>query len=419
MLKEFLKNYFASEGRLLGISITQEGMIECILFNAQNGSVENYIRRETVFNPVKKIVEDMGELSTTLYEMINELDVKPKTPVVLNLPNFYFGFTKVDMYTQTEDEIKENIISEVEQSYMFKQNKPLIDYCKLKCNWTQSAKAAFCAAQISVIEELKNILTDELELVPIAIENSYSSMFKSLQYFGVMNEQIQTGANWGAIFVKQNSYTIFSLTGDNLIDMTEDAVAIKTYEKNEVDYSVASVINSSLQEFNFESIVLVNNSPDCTAEELGKFLYETNPNLTVIENNGTKQSLPFKVSSKVALTDISKISLFVIGAALYEYKMDFILKFNLGKDVGDSEEAGDGFSIAGVPIELNETNCMKLLILVLLPFVIVFGLIYIGVTGLNNSVKEETAKLEQEAQDFKKEAERYKVVDEEIKFDPW
>ena len=419
MLEKFVKTYFASEKRILGISITQEGMLECVFFNPQTKVVENYARREINFNQVKKMVEDMGDLSKALEEMITELGVKPKTSVVVNLPNFYFGFMDVDAYTQSEEEIKSNIVAEVEQSYMFRQNKPLIDYYKTKYGWTQKAKAAFCAAQADVVGSIKNMLID-LELIPVAFENSYSSLFKSLQYFGFLNEQLTSGSSWGVVFVNQNSYTVFSLVGDNLVDVTEDAVAIKTYEKNEVNDSVASVINSSLQEMSFKSVILVNNSAECSAEELGNFLGEYQPNITVIENNGTKQCLNFKSGTKVVLSDEDKITLFALGAALYEYEnMEFLLKFDLGREIKGDEEIDEGFQIAGVPIELNDTNCLKLLFLILLPFFIVFGLIYLGVTGLNNSLSEQAQSLNQEAAKLEKAKEQFVVTEEKVTFDPW
>ena len=419
MFENFVKAFFTSEKQLLAVSITQESMVELALFNTKNRTVEAYAQREVTFAPMKKMVEDMQELSSTLEEMKDSMGIKPKTPVVVNLPNFYFGFTDVDAYTQTDEDVKNAIMAEVEQSYMFKQNRPIVDYCRVKYGWTQKSKAAFCAAQATMIEDVKNMLYD-MDLVPIAIENSYSSLFKSLQYFGVMDAELQSNAQWGVVLINQNSYSIFSFVGDNLVDMTEDAIAIKTYEKNEVDYAVSSVINSSLHEMNFASVIVINNSNDCSAQEIEKHLREYCERLTVIENNGSGQPLPFRIGSKVDSGDVNKISLYVIGAALQGYpNMEPILSFDLGKGIGEDEEVDTGFQLAGVPIELNDTNCIKLLFLAMLPVVLLSGTIFLGVTSFNNSQQEEISRLNALTEQHKRDKEQYKIPEEEKLFDPF
>lgn len=419
MIEDFVKAFFKSEKQLLAISITQESMVELALFNAKNRTVEAYAQKEVAFAPMKKMVEDMQELSSAIEEMKDSMGIKPKTPVVVNLPNFYFGFTDVDAYTQTDEDVKNAILAEVEQSYMFKQNRPIVDYCRVKYGWTQKSKAAFCAAQATMIEDVKNMLYD-MDLVPVAIENSYSCMFKSLQYFGVMDAELQSNVQWGVVLINQNSYSVFSFVGDNLVDMTEDAVAIKTYEKNEVDYAVSSVINSSLQEMNFSSVIVINNSNDCSASEIEKHLREYYERLTVIENNGSGQPLPFRTGSKVSAGDINKISLYVIGAALQGYPdMEPILSFDLGKGIGEEEEVDTGFQLAGVPIELNDTNCLKLLFLALLPVVLLSGTTFLGVTSFNDAQQAEIDRLNALTADHIKEKERYKIPEEEKLFDPF
>ncbi len=416
-MQEIIKKFFKTNKQLMGVSITPEAGIEAILFDGKSKTVKGYSHKDVPFNQLTKMPEDDDEFSQAIEEIMNDLSIVPGTPVIINLPSFIFGFLDTDtVYDQTESGIYSSIVSEVEQSYMFKQNVPIPGYAFMNSNLTGKGRIAYCAVQKALVERVKEIFYS-LELVPVAIENSYSSIMKTVEYFGLASSEMSSSSNWGLISINQNSYSIFSFVGNNLTDIYEDPVAIKTFEKDEVNYAVASVINSNLQYYNFSSLIIVNNSSDINAQELAKQFDVSGCRVSAYENNGKRAETFFNASAQV-VNDVQKISMFVLGAAIYNLQEEYILRFNLNDSDGDDETQGD-FNFLGVPIELNDENYVKILVLIFIVCAIPFGAVFSVAKYLDGMYTTETSKLNNEIAEFERRIAAAQIPkDTEVKFNP-
>ncbi len=408
MLQSIVKKIFSSNKDLLGVSLTPEAGLEVIKFNLHSNVVESYTSRHLHFNPIKKMVEDFEELSKALETVLDELNVEEGTPVVVNLPSFCFNFMDVEtIYADTPESRHNAILSEVEQLYMFKQNIPIVSEIDVPSNNTNKPKIAYVAVQKDLISDLNDVFNG-LGLSVVAYENSYSSLLKTVQYFGFAREEMTSNANWGLISVNQNSYTIFSLIGDNLYDTFEEPLAIKTFEKDEVNYAVASVINSNLQYYNFSSLLIINNSPDINALDLANQLEFSNK-IQYVENNGLRIEKLVSVSNNVSPNLVSQISCYVLGAAIYNALPNYILKFNLNDEAEMEEIDEAAFKILGVPVELNDTNWIKMIVIVLMFTFVVFGFVNMLVYFWQSKLNIQLDKTSRSISDIQNEMKLYEI----------
>jgi len=417
-MQNLIKSFFTSKRQLMGISITPEAGVEVALFDTKSKTVKAYGQKQLEFNPIKKMVDDLDELSAAIEEILDEIGVEAGTHVVLNLPSYYFGFLDCDaIYTNTAEGIHNSIISEVEQSYLFKQNVPIISYIETFSNLTGKARLAYAAIQKNMAADIKDVISG-LGFSVVAIENSYSSIIKTVEYFGLASDELNSQRSWGLISINQNSYTIFSFVGNNLADIYEDPIAIKTFEKDEVNYAVASVINSNLQYYNFASILIVNNSSDINARDLAN-QFNTEARIKYVENNGKRVDTFFNISNKVGIDDAAKISLYALGAAIYNAQERFIVSFNLN-DTGDddAETAGD-INLFGVPVELTDENWYKLVGIVLVIFLIIILPIHVATKTFSANFTSKTTQLTSEIASYQARIDKNQIPkDEEVTFNP-
>lgn len=416
MIRQLIRTIFNSDKQTMGLSITPEGQIEGILFDGKTKTIQGYANYGNLeFNAAKKMFET-DDIAIAIDSIKSNLNINPKSRinVVLNLPNFYFDVveTSLDSYS-SESQLIDRFALEAEQSFLFKkQVKPIISYKEMCSNLTGQKLTAFCAAPQDTIEEIKETV-ESCGMDVIAIENSYSSILKAIEYFDLADEEIENHVFWCAILINQNSYSVLKFQGDNLQGVDDRPLTVNFYEKGEVNYAVASVIeNQILNYHNFDSIILVNNSSDINAQELAAQLHG-NFNVKYIENNGNRQKQFFRTSLKVPQNKIPQISLFALGAAVYICQEEFILKFNLNDESEYSTAVKNEIDLFGEKVELSEKNC---LLLALIPAIIIAVFFFsIGkIIDTNNKAKRneaatisaETKRIESEIEKIKKQMEQ-------------
>ena len=103
----------------VGISVTPNLGVEMIEVNTTTCTVSKYAFRKLVFDYTKREIVDYDLFKEAIVELFEELDISPKSNVTLNLPNIFFGLTTLPQLLPN-DAINNAIISEVEQSYIFK-----------------------------------------------------------------------------------------------------------------------------------------------------------------------------------------------------------------------------------------------------------------------------------------------------------
>ena len=345
----------------VGISITPNLGVEMIEVNISDGSVSKYAFRQLGFDYTKREIVDYDLLREAIVELFEELNLSPKSNVVLNLPNVYFGITNLPQELPSEA-INNAIISEVEQSYIFKRAEPIVSWCELGESNSQGKKIAFSAIQQNMLVEITEIFK-ALGTSLIAIETEPLSILKALDFAGFASNYMNMGKLWNLIVVNSVSYTIFELNGKQITNYYEEPLALKsfvddeiynaiitsatmTFNRNSLDApedesdDMPSSNNSTTPSFSSKDCLIVSET-DLVSAEILSLKFPEDFNVHFIECNKYAEKELVNTELTVLPNNATKITLQAIGAGIY-HKSSYPIKFNLlGLDLSNSVMVSD------------------------------------------------------------------------------
>ena len=252
----------------IGVSVSPTVGLEMIVVDPVQHKVMKYAQRSLGYNFSSREIEDYVEFKNTLSDLFNELKIDPKTAnVVLNLPNVAFGHAFLP--TVLDDEgVTGALVSKVEENYLFKKNVPVVSWAEVKeNNTTEKRYVLYAALQEGVVEAVKQIFAD-LGATLVAIENTYSSLIKTLEYTGLTKDFATSPGSWNILLVSQNSYAVFSLLNYSVIEYYEDPLAIKSFSNDEVYVAVSQAASAVLEKFPSDKLLIISESNDVSAEIL-------------------------------------------------------------------------------------------------------------------------------------------------------
>ena len=310
----------------IGVSVSPNVGLEIIMVDPDQHKIMKYSRRDLSYNPSTREIEDYGEFKTALTDLFNEIGVLPQNAnVVLNMPSVCFGHSY--MLTVLDDEaVTTALTSEIEQNYLFKKNVPIVSWVEVKeNNSTDKRYVLYSALQEGVADVIKQVFT-ELGATIIAIENTYSSLIKTLEYTEVTKDFAENSGSWNILLVSQNSYAVFSMLGYSVIEYFEEPLAIKSFNNDEVYVAISQAAISVLDKYPTDKLLVLSESNDVSAEILAMQLKQPGQ-VIFLECNQYSKSPIMDVDLTVLPHYIKAITPEAIGAAIYRFK-DFNLKLN-------------------------------------------------------------------------------------------
>lgn len=316
------------------MSVTPGVGLELIQLDVSSRSVKGYAFRPLEYKESLREIQDMEAFKTAVTELFDELKINIRSNVILNMPMVLFGSKELPILLG-DDAIDEALISEVEQSYIFKRYEPKIAWVDVS-NAEQSGdmrKLYYTAIQKNVIDDIKNALL-ELGANLAGVEMSLTSLLKGLAFSGLIEEQLKDGISWNLMVINPNGYSICSLVGKNIIDYYEEPLAIKSFENDEIYNAIVASAQIALLSYPANYLVVVSETNLVSAEVLTAKL-KTDGVVQFYENNDFKKQDVIPVSLDVLEESAHKISLEAIGIAS-DNTVEFPVKFDF---VG----SGDGF----------------------------------------------------------------------------
>lgn len=310
----------------VGVSVSPNVGLEMIMVDPVQHKIMKYAHRPLAYNFSTREIEDYGEFKTALNDLFNELRIDPKNSnVVLNMPSVAFGHAFLP--TVLDDEgVTGALTSKVEEGYLFKKNVPVVSWIEVKANnSTEKRYILYSAMQEGVVEVIKQIFSD-LGATLAAIENTYSSLIKTLEYTELTKDFAKTPGSWNILLVSQNSYAVFSLVDYNVIEYFEDPLAIKSFNNDEVYVAISQAASSVLEKFPSDKLLIISESNDVSAEILAIQMKHPGDVIFLECNQYSKQPI-MDVDLNVLPHYIKAITPEAIGAAVYRTK-DFGLKLN-------------------------------------------------------------------------------------------
>lgn len=385
----------------VGVSISLNVGLEMVVVDPINRKVAKYGNRSLDYNPLTREIEDYNSFRIALNELFQELKVLPaKANVVMNLPNVLFGHAFLP--TVLDDEgVTTALMSEVEQNYLFKKNAPSVSWVEVNANnKTENRYILYSAVQESIVNSIKEVFS-ELGANLIAIENTNSSLIKTLEYTEITKALVQGDPNWNILLVSQNSYAVFSMLEHNVIEYFEDPMAIKSFTGDEVYTAIAQAADNVLAKYPTDKLLVISETNDVSAEILALQMKQQTHVIFLECNKYAKHPL-MDVDFTILPNYKNSITPEVIGAAIYNAR-DFALKLNF-LDIA-SVKTVDGIKIPlfGNEVEITITQLFIFAALVaLLLFLACLG-ISKAVETTASSLVSQKASMDQEVQVLNKE----------------
>ena len=242
MIKDFLAKLGANTKITIGVSVSPGVGLEMIEIDSATKTIVKYGCKHLEYNYSTREIDDYDEFQTALGELFDELHIPRKSNVILTLPNVHFGIMSLPLLL-VDEAVTNAILSEVEQSYIFKRHEPVISWAELSSNVdTENRDLAYTAIQQTAMDGI-TAACDEIGCTLAAVETSYSSFIKALAYTEIAKEQLKDNITWNLMIIGQNSYSIFSMVGKKIIEYYEEPLALKSF----VDDEIYNAISTSAQ----------------------------------------------------------------------------------------------------------------------------------------------------------------------------
>lgn len=384
----------------IGISLNTNGLLEVIQTNKATSEIQKYTNRFVNYNAITREVESYDVLKEEIESSLTELNVNPKNCLVtISLPNVFFGITELPEFI-ANDEISNALISQIEESYIFKHQDPVISWYKLDVLDNNNVKLAYSALQESAVKGLKEICAD-LGINLISIQNSFSSALTGLSFSERLEKIIPAdNSSWNILLISSTSFSIFNFIGNKLNNYYEEPLAVKSFTNEEVYDAVGSMASTALQNYPSKNLLIISETDEISAEAISsKFSDSTIP--FYIEQNKFQQNPPLNVSLDVLPGLIPQITIAATGASV-DHLENKTIKFNYlttSKAATDS----DFITIGNKTFEITKENVTKFTIIIGITLGIILGGLWLVLNNIakgfdekfNEAIQEE-AKLQAE-----------------------
>lgn len=365
ILEDFLSKLGASTKITVGVSVSPGLGLEMIDLDRATGTISKYSNKPLEYNYSTREISDYNQFQNSLSELFEELHIPKKSNIVLSLPSVHFGLITLPLLL-TDEAITNAIISEVEQSYIFKRQEPVVSWTEIYSNIdTENRTLAYSAVQKGSLDGIIEAC-NEIGCTVVGVENSYSSLLRALDYAGLAKNQMKENSSWNLMVIGQNSYSIISMVDKKVMEYYEEPLALKSFVDDEIYNAITTSAQLTLAGLPANYLYIVSETDLVSAEVLSLKL-PTESSVSFLECNKYSQNELLPVNLNILPKMALQISLEAIGAATNPF-CDFPLKLNLIQqhEGGLAKLDGEGYplvNIGNVEVEITPDFIKKLTIL--------------------------------------------------------
>lgn len=362
MIKDFLTKLGANTKITVGVSVSPGLGLEMIEVDRVTKTVSKYGCKPLEYNYSTREIMNYEAFQEALEELFDELHIPRKSNIILSVPNIHFGIITLPLLL-TDDAVTNAIASEVEQSYIFKRQEPVVSWMETTSNIdTENRTLAYSAIQQNALDGIK-ACCQEVGCTLVAVETAHASLFKALHYGELAKDQMKEGITWNLMIIGQNSYSIFSMSGKKIIDYYEEPLALKSFVDDEIYNAITTSAQLTLAGLPANYIYIVSETDAVSAEVLSlKIPFEGT--LKFLECNKYAQNEIIPVNLNILPNLALKISPESIGSAIYPFS-EYPMKFNLtGQEVSSAGAIESGeyprVNIGNMEVELTPDFVKKI-----------------------------------------------------------
>ena len=126
-LNSILSQLGGAKKEAVYLSVTPGVGLELIQLDIPAKTVKNYAYRPLEYNDSLREIVDINAFKSAVLELFEELKINIKSNIVLNVPTVLIGSKDLPLLLG-DDAVTEALISEVEQSYIFKRYEPVVSW---------------------------------------------------------------------------------------------------------------------------------------------------------------------------------------------------------------------------------------------------------------------------------------------------
>jgi len=350
MIKDFLTKLGANTKITIGVSVSPGVGLEMIEVDSATKTVNKYGCKPLEYNHSSREISDYTLFQEALSELFEELHIPKKSNVILTVPNVHFGLIGLPLLL-TDDAVTNAIISEVEQSYIFKRQEPLVSWIEVSSNIdTEKRNLVYTAIQQTAIDGIKSAC-EEVGCNLVSVETSYSSFLKTLSYTELAKDQMKDGVTWNLMIVGQNNYSIFSMVGKKIIEYYEEPLALKSFVDDEIYNAISTSAQLTLSGIPANYLFIASETDLVSAEVLSLKLPFIGT-VKFLECNKYSQKEVLVTNLNILPNLALKMTPEAVGSAIYSF-CDFPIKFNM---TGQTEQSTAGALAEGDYLRINIGN---------------------------------------------------------------
>ncbi|MBR1908758.1 hypothetical protein IJ818_07470 [bacterium] len=393
MLNNLLSKFGSASGAVIGVALSPSVGLEMIEIDKNTKTVSKYACRPLEYNYSTREISDYDEFRTTLAALFEDLKIPKNSDIILTVPNVYFGLINLPLMFGDEA-VSNAILSEVEQTYIFKRQEPVVGWTNIvKPNQnSDSTDILYSAIQNNALAEIYASCM-EVGCHIIGIETSYLSLLKALYYTNTAEEQMQDFVTWNLMIIGQNNYSIISLSGKNVISYYEEPLALKSFSGEEIYNAIISSSTLTLTTNPANWLYIVSETDLVSAEVLSKKI-SFDGQITYLESNKYVQKPLMEASKSIMPNLVLKMTPEIIGSGIYTF-VDYPIKLNLIGEFKSDDVKVENFPVVNVgnlSIELSPSFIKKMSIFITVPILLIILLIFVILNVLNNKqIAENTA----------------------------
>ncbi len=384
-------------GTVIGVAVTPNIGLEVIEVDKKTREIIKYGHKPLTYSMSTREIEDYNEFKKSLVSLYNELQIDTKSEVYVVLPNVHFGFLSLPPI-MIDEAIESALLSKAEESYIFRRVEPKTAWVDVNFkNRTDSRYLAYSSFQVTAVERIIEKIEDIGGRVS-GIETSYSALLRAIHFSGICSDIIEENRNWNVLLINQNSYALFSLVGENLVDYAEVPLALKSFSHEEAYQAIATSASQVLVNFPAPELLLISQFDEISAQVLQtQMSYEGR--IRALDCNKFSEGSIIPTTSNITDRDNKRVTLSAIGAGVANLST-FPTKLNvLAVGGGVKGSYSQEVTIFGKTFILTEQLLAKILLFVTIILLLIYGVLIGCLTSAENIyTKQEAAAKEKVTQ---------------------
>lgn len=417
-MSNFLEDIFGGATEVY-IAISTSNKLELGVLDSHTNLMKSYAVASIEYNEAAREITDYDIFRAKIEKMFEECNLQPsKCNVHISLPLVWFGYKDNIPITSNDENIKNIVFSELDQTYIFKRTDPVPYWFDAPISLDTDTKSIFYTAiQSDAIETLRNIFK-EMGSNLIEITSSFTSDLKGLLNYGLAEDEMISDKVWSLMIISNSGFQLFGFQGKKLTDFYEEPLPIKSLEQDEIYSTIDNAAQIALMSSAAQSLVMISETDSVSAQALAKKI-QFNGKVTVIEDN-TFRKKPLSDVTRALIPEYQPdVSLHLLGMfpdpAIFPIVINFLtcVEGYTRDDIIEIPISNDHI------IVLTKPKAMLYSVILLLALALPLGLAAGGTYFLNQKFTSHVEELDSEIADVTAQLKKIENAHSGTEFNPY